>query len=138
MKLPFGFKETWTSNGNSILKIKTHGDGELHQLASKSPLKHSQILPKSTSEAVLEHFGDPLGAKVAQEPQQDLKNSENIGFRGRLGGPKWTKNLYKVLFENGRHSMIILKRLFGRSWKGLRFENHPKMRGPRVVFRPRC
>jgi hypothetical protein len=29
---------------------------------------------------VLEDFGDPLGAQVAQERQQELKNSKNIGF----------------------------------------------------------
>ena len=89
MKLPFGFEETWTSNVKSILKIKTYGDGKLFKFASKSFLKHSQ---KSTSEAVLEHFGDPLGAKVAQERQQDLKNSENMRFWGRPGGSKWMKN----------------------------------------------
>jgi hypothetical protein len=34
---------------------------------------------KSTSGAVLEDFGDPLGAQVAQERQQQLKNSKNDG-----------------------------------------------------------
>ena len=40
---------------------------------------------KSISGAVLEDFGDPLGAQVAQERQQELKNSKNIGFYGRPG-----------------------------------------------------
>ena len=38
-------------------------------------------LQKSTYEAVLEHVGDPLGAKVAQERQCELKNLKKCDFR---------------------------------------------------------
>ena len=55
----------------------------------------SKILPKmvpnpwkSSSGAVLEHFGDPLGAKMAQDRHQEQKNMKNNQFWGGLGGPK--------------------------------------------------
>ena len=86
----------------------------------------------------MEHFGDPLGAKVAQEPQQDLKNSAIIGFWGRLGDPKCKKNQYKVLFENGRNSIMISKRFFYGFGEGLGSKNISKLRGLGIVFRARC
>ena len=50
--------------------------------------KHrSKIVPrmvenirKSSLGAVLEHFGEPLGAKMAQERQQERKYMKNVGL----------------------------------------------------------
>jgi hypothetical protein len=50
------------------------------KICSKIVAKTVPNHEKSTSGAVLEDFGDPLGAQVAQERQQELKNSKNIGF----------------------------------------------------------
>jgi len=54
---------------------------------------------KSTSGALLEHFWIPLGVQVAQERQQDLKKLKNVGFLGRPGSLKWTKNQYKIILR---------------------------------------
>ena len=35
---------------------------------------------KSSLGAVLEHFGEPLGAKMAQERQQERKYMKNVGL----------------------------------------------------------
>ena len=40
---------------------------------SKIVSKMAENMRKSSLGAVLEHFGDPLGAKVAQERQQERK-----------------------------------------------------------------
>ena len=50
--------------------------------------KWYQIFEKSSSGAVLEHFGDPLGAKMAQDRHQEQKNMKDLEFWGGLGGPK--------------------------------------------------
>ena len=39
-----------------------------------------EITRKSSLGAVLEHFGEPLGAKIAQERQQERKQMENVGL----------------------------------------------------------
>ena len=51
-----------------------------------------KILSKSTSGAILEHFGHPLGAKMAQEWHQEQKMMKNLKFWGGLWGPKWSQN----------------------------------------------
>ena len=40
---------------------------------------------KSSLGAVLEHFGEPLGAKMAQERQQERKYMNNVDFRVARG-----------------------------------------------------
>ena len=50
---------------------------------------------KSSLGAVLEHFGEPLGAKMAQERQQERKSMKNVEFMGRPGLPKWNQNRSK-------------------------------------------
>ena len=52
---------------------------------------------KSSLGAVLEHFGDLLGAKMVQKLRQDLENIKNIRFWGRPGGPKWSPPQKKPL-----------------------------------------
>ena len=47
---------------------------------SKDNPKWYQILGKSTSGAVLEHFGRPLGAKMAQERHQEQTLMKNTQF----------------------------------------------------------
>ena len=53
---------------------------------------------KSSLGAVLEHFGEPLGAKMAQERQQERKYMKNVRLevaqRCQNGG-KIVKNLIK-------------------------------------------
>ena len=51
---------------NSV-KFHQNGRVDLSEFAPKSCPKRSQNPLKSTFGALLEHFGDPLGAQVAQE-----------------------------------------------------------------------
>ena len=51
----------------------------------KSTPESEQIHEKTTLGAVLEHFGDPLDAKVAQKRERELEHLENIDFWGRPG-----------------------------------------------------
>ena len=53
----------------------------------KMSKNRSKIVPKietntrkSRLGAVLEHFGEPLGAKMAQERQQERKSMKNVGL----------------------------------------------------------
>ena len=46
-------------------------------LLKLAPPNGIQILEKSTSDALLEHFGHPLGAKMAQERPQEQKIIKN-------------------------------------------------------------
>ena len=42
--------------------------------------KMVENIRKSSLGAVLEHFGEPLGAKMAQERQQERKYMKNVGL----------------------------------------------------------
>ena len=42
--------------------------------------KMVEHIRKSSFGAVLEHFGEPLGAKMAQERQQEQKYMKNVGL----------------------------------------------------------
>ena len=66
-------------------EISLKGQWKVIKMCSKIVAKTVPNHGKSTSGAVLEDFGDPLGAQVAQERQQELKNSKNVGFEGRPG-----------------------------------------------------
>jgi hypothetical protein len=44
----------------------------------------------------LEHFGSPLGAKIAQEWHQEQKMMKNVEFWGGPWGPKWGQNQLKI------------------------------------------
>ena len=49
-----------------------------HQLNIVPKMRENAI--KSSLGAVLEHFGEPLGAKMAQERQQERKSMKNVGL----------------------------------------------------------
>ena len=50
------------------------------EIGPKSFPKMLENTRKSSLGAVLEHFGDPLGGKMAQERQEERKYVKNVGF----------------------------------------------------------
>ena len=55
---------------------------------------------KSSSGAVLEHFGDPLGAKMVQDRHQEPKMNEKSSILGWLVGSKMKQKSLKNLMKN--------------------------------------
>ena len=76
----------------SLLKFDQDKAEKLMKFGQKSSPRGCQIIKNRALGGVLELFGDPLGAKVAQERQQELNKLKNIRFWGRPGSLKWTKN----------------------------------------------
>ena len=52
-------------------------------MLAKIDSKIKETFEKSTLEAALDHFGDLLGAKSAQERQQELEHMKHGRFLGR-------------------------------------------------------
>ena len=60
------------------VKIRLRWRWKSSENASKIVSKSVENSRKSSFGAVLEHFGDPLGAKMVQKLRQDLENIKNI------------------------------------------------------------
>ena len=81
-------------------------------------------------EGVLERFGHPLGAKMAQGRQK----LEKWRILGSPGGSKMEPKLVKNLMKNRVHFCNDFETTFSRSWDDFGSKNLSKMRSRRVVF----
>ena len=67
-------------SGKSYIECDINFEILFKRYLRKSTPKWCQILEKSTFGAVLEHFGHPLGAKMAQERHQEQNLMKNTQF----------------------------------------------------------
>ena len=101
-------------------------------------LRICEIVEKSTSGAVLEHFGHPLGAKMAQERHQDQKSMKNLEFWGGPWGPKWSQNRLKIWLKIDLIFVKISEPLFLDLGSILDPKSSPKWGVSGSLFRPCC
>ena len=66
-----------------MIALRIRLQNQLPKKALSKSMENDKIVPKmdkNTLGAVLEHFGEPLGAKMAQERQQERKSMKNVGL----------------------------------------------------------
>ena len=78
----------------------------------------------------MEHFGDPLGAKMAAR----LKKHKKTKILGSPGGSKMEAKSLKNLLKNRLDFCIYFDTSFSPSWFGFGSKNLSKVRSLRVVF----
>ena len=64
--------------GEIDFEIRSRWRWKMSKNRSKIGTKMVENIRKSSLGAVLEHFGEPLGAKMAQERQQERKYMKNV------------------------------------------------------------
>ena len=73
-------QEHTNMEGKIDVEMRLRWTWKVSENASKIVSKSVENSIKSSFGAVLEHFGDPLGAKMVQKLRQDLENMKNIRF----------------------------------------------------------
>ena len=72
--------------GTIDFEIRLRGRWKMNRNRPKSVPKMGENTRKSSLGAVLEHFGDPLGAKMVQDASREASGAPCGGLLGRILG----------------------------------------------------